>query len=298
MQKSKEISNGVVSYFKESSQWQKLVSIVEQSSEEEIYHIHMYTRSSIAADSLLKLVRGYYKCKGMELDRKIDLVSPTPGLVGLHNIHPFNPDRSFIPSIDFWWRYKENVALEAAPPSEGEDGKNLIAWGKSYMDEFNSKFDFKTVGPKEEKKIRDWFKSAHWKKALRLVEDPYFAHVHVNVEINFDPWILKMFVCEELSKIGWKIDHVYPCVYHIPRGYQGKIVFLTGYPEEVWDICWEYNPNVIIRPAQIEFAGSLLGDGDISFDVWPKKYVDDTLKKDPYVSLTDEEINRILQTIC
>jgi len=165
------------------------------------------------------------------------------------------------------------------------------------MDNFLKKFDFKTVGPKEEREIYNYFQSSHWKKCLRLVEDPRSTHIHANVEINFHPWILKMFAMEALREIGWKMDHVIPCVYHIPTGYQGKIVFLTAYPEEVWDIAWGYNPDVVIRPAKNNFAGFPPEDGDPAFDVWTKSYLDELLGRNEYESLTDEQIEEILNQI-
>lgn len=293
----KQISQGVVKYFK-SDQWQELMHMLMQT-DEELYHIHMYWENRIEARSLIRLMERYFARKGMALDRKIDLTSPSPGVAGLHSVHPHDSERSlYIPAIDMYWRYNPNVVLEAASPDRGEAGKNLIGWGKSYMDNYYKQFDFKCVGPREEREILNYFESAHWKKALRLIESGLYTHVHANLEINFDPWVLKTLTIDVLKEIGWKMSHVIPCVYvGAGKQYQGKIVFLTAYPEEVWDFGWYYNPDVVIRPATFTFSGYLPEDGDVSFDVWTKKSLNELLARDKYESLTDEQIDEILKQV-
>ncbi len=292
-----EIIKGMVNYFK-SDQWQELTRMLTQT-EEEIYHIHMYWENRVDAQSLRRLMERYFVRKGLTLDRKIDLTSPKPGVAGLHSVHPHDPERSlYIPAIDMYWRYNPNVVLEAASHDKGESGKNLIGWGKKYMDNYYKQFDFKCVGPKEEREIAKYFQSSHWKKLLRFVESGRYTHVHANLEINFDPWILEVFTIGVLKELGWKMDHVIPCVYLGYKGeYTGKIVFLTAYPEEVWDFGWVYNPDVVIRPATFEFSGSLPEDGDISYDVWTHKYLNELLAQDKYESLTDEQIEEILAQV-
>ena len=293
----KEITQGLVKYFK-SDQWQELMHMLSQQ-QEEIYHIHMYWENRIDAQSLIHLMAKYFAKKGMKLDRKIDLTSPKPGVAGLHSVHPHDPERGlYIPAIDMYWVYNPNVVLEPAGSANGEKGKNLIGWGKSYMDNYYKQFDFKCVGPREEREILKYFQSAHWKKTVRLIESGLYTHVHANLEINFDPWILKALAIDILTEMGWKVDHVIPCVYiGVNNDYQGKIVFLTAYPEEVWDFGWWYNPDVVIRPATLQFSGYLPEDGDISFDVWTKKYLNELLARDKYETLTDEQIAEVIAQI-
>lgn len=293
----KEITRGVVAYFK-SDQWKELIRQLTQT-EEELYHTHVYVENKVEAGSICRLFQRYFKRMGLPLDRKIDFVSPGPDILGAHSVHPHDPDRVlYIPHFDFFWKYNPNVVLQPSDSAKlGEEGSNIPTWGKKYMDNYYSKFDFKGVGPLEIRKIRQYFQSAHWKKGLRLVEDPAYAHVHINVEINFDPIILEAFALEALKEIGWRVDHIAPAVYHVPEGYQGKIVFLTAYPEEVWDICWGYVPNVAIRPAEKRFVGYFPEDGDIAYDAWTQKAVDELTTRDKYESLTDEQIEEILEQV-
>ncbi len=294
---SKEITQGLVKYFK-SDHWQELMHILTQQ-EEEIYHIHMYWETRIEAQSLIRLMESYFAKKGMLLNRKIDLTSPKPGVAGLHSVHPHDPERSlYIPAVDMYWVYNPNVIMEPASPANGEKGKNLVGWGKKYMDNYYKQFDFKCVGPLEEREILKYLHSAHWKKTVRLVESGLYTHVHANLEINFDPWILKTLTIDVLREMGWKVDHVIPCVYlGVNNDYQGKIVFLTAHPEEVWDFGWWYNPDVVIRPATLEFSGYPPEDGDIGFDVWTKKYLYELLARDKYEPLTDEQIEEIVKQV-
>ena len=109
-------------------------------------------------------------------------------------VHPHNPDRAlYTPHMDWFWKYNSNVVVAPSDPAKfGEEGKNIATWGKKYMEKYLSQFDFKCVGPREEREIEKYFQPAHWKKALRLAQDPLYNHYHFNVELNFDPWILSL----------------------------------------------------------------------------------------------------------
>ena len=107
-----------------------------------------------------------------------------------------------------------------------------------------------------------------------------------------------MYTIEALNRVGWSMDHVIPCVFHGVEGKeQGKVVFLTGNPEEVWDIAWDYNPDVVIQPAEKEFVGHLPEDGDIAYDVFTKSRMEETLAENKYIVLSNDQIENILTQI-
>ena len=296
---SNDLVKGVVDYFK-SAQWQEYMRHVTQA-EEELHHTHMFVWNRIAPDSIDKLFTGYFARKGVPLDRKIDMLTPgTPDVIAAHNVHPHNPDRVlYTPHMDWFWKYSPDVVIEPSNPAKfGEEGKNIATWGKSYMDKYYKQFDFKCVSPREEREIKKYFQSAHWKKGLRHVEDPLYNHVHFNVEINFDPWILKTLAIDALKEIGWVVDHVVPCVFKGAGGkYQGKLVFLGAYPEEVYDIAWYYAPDVVIRPTTFPFSGHTPYDGDFRFSVCRVPYRDELVQRDKYETLTDEQIEEVLNQV-
>lgn len=291
----KVITDGLVDYF-QSDQWQKLMHILTQT-DEEIYHIHLYVENKVDVESLNKLMEKYFRRKGLELDRKADILAPNIDVpLAIHNVHPHNPNRDmYTPHFDFFCRYNPDVILEASP-SLGEEGKNIIGWGKTSIDSFLKQFNFRSVGPREEHEILKYFQSSHWKKFLGLVTDSSYDHVHANVEINFDPWILKLFAVNAFKEIGWKVDHAVSCIYK-PPNYLGKIVFLLGYPEKVHDIAWFYNPDVVIKPFEKKTFGKSPKDGDPTFLVCYKSIADERRQKDKYEILTDEQIEQVLNKI-
>ena len=294
----KEVVKSLVKYFG-SEQWTELMTMLTET-EEELYHIHMNVQNSVAPDSLSKLFEKYFELKGLPLDRKIDILCTGEDVLAVHNIHPHNPERAlYTPHADVFWKYNPSVVIEPSDPKIfGEGGKNIQAWGKRYMDDYYGKFDFKCVGPYEEREIAKYFQSTHWKKGLRLIEDPLYGHVHINVEINFDPWILKVFAIDAFKEIGWTVDHVVPCVFiGVGGDYQGKMVFLGAYPEEVYDIAWVYNPEVVISRASSRWAGFIPEDGDVTYSVCNNRLRDEFLAKNKHITLTDEQIEQILKQV-
>ena len=300
----KDTVKGIVSYFK-SDQWQNFMRMLTQT-DDPIYHIHIFAENSVHPESLAKLFTAYHKLKGVDLDRGIKF-SGLPDVGMLINVQPTDAKTSvFLANYEFFWFYNPNVLLVPAELRPGIDLSksplykelqegNLFGWGKKFMDDFLKQFDFKCVGPHEEQEIRRYFKSDHFKKWLRLMDDSPADHVHCNVEINFDPGILKMYAVEALEEAGLKIDWVIPNVFRVPSGYRGKLIFLCAHPEWQHDICWEYNPDVVIRPATKPFVGARIpSDGDISFDFNLHSDFEAVAAAGDYVKLTDDEINEIL----
>jgi hypothetical protein len=294
-----DVVKEIVNYFK-SDQWQEYVRQIKQT-EEEIYHSHLFAWNSVAPESIDKLFTGFFERIGAPLDRKIDILTPgAEGVIAAHNVHPHHVNRPlYTPHMDWFWKYNPDVVIQPSDPAVfGEEGQNILAWGKTYMDNYLKDFDFKCVGPREDREIENYFQSAHWKKGLRLIQDPLYNHYHINVEINFDPWILKGYAIEALKAVGYTVDHVVPCVYKGYQGkYQGKMVFLGAYPEEVYDIAWYYNPDVVIRPTSFEFSGDLPEDKDFRFNITSVKYRDELVARDKYRHLTDEQIEQVLEQV-
>ena len=295
---TKAVIQGLIDFFN-TDQWAELMRQLTQT-DEELYHSHLFVKNTVHVDSLSQLFEGYFRAKGIPLDRRIDILHTGPNTLAVHNVHPHNPDRTlYTPHFDMFFQYEAGVVIKPSNPAEfGEGGKNIDTWGKSYMNEYYKQFDFKCVGPNEEREIQKWFDSRHWKKGLEFIVSPLYDHVHLDVEISFDPWILKVLAIDALKKIGWTVDHVIPCVFKGAEGkYQGKMVFLGAYPEEVYDIAWSYNPDVVIQPATFAFAGVLPEDGDIAFDICSRQKRDELLERDDYTRLTMDQIAQVLNQV-
>ena len=130
--------------------------------------------------------------------------------------------------------------------------------------------------------------------------DPKINHCHCKVEINFDPWILKMYAVEAFEDVGLKIDWVVPSVNRVPAGFRGKLIFNGARPEWQHDIAWDFNPEVIIRPATKPFIGvpsRMPDDGDPSFGFNLQSDFEAVVAQGKHVKLTTEEIQEILAQI-
>lgn len=87
-------------------------------------------------------------------------------------------------------------------------------------------------------------------------------------------------------------------MFRVPSGYRGKLIFLCAHPEWQHDICWDYNPDVVIQPATKPFVGQRMpADGDITFDFNLHSDFEASLAEGEYVKLTDDEISEILSKI-
>jgi hypothetical protein len=303
----KEIVDKMVDYFK-GEQWQNFMKMLTQTTDS-IYHIHIFTENSIDPNSLSKLLTLYHQQKGVPLDRGIQY-SGLPDVGMFINVQPVDVKTGqFLANYELFWFYNPDVLLGPAilrpdidlnksPLYKEVREGNLYGWGKKFMDEYYKQYDFKCVGPLEETEIRKYFKSDHFKKWLRLMDDSPADHIHCNVEINFDPGILKMYAEEAFRDIGIKVDWVIPNVFRVPSGYRGKLIFLLAYPERQHDICWEYNPDVVIRPATKPFVGARIpADGDITFDFNLHSDFEAVIAASTYIKLTNEEIDTILSNV-
>ena len=71
---------------------------------------------------------------------------------------------------------RPDADLNKTPLYKDVQEDNLWGWGKIFMDDYYKQFDFKCVGPHEEAEIREYFKSDHFKKWLRLIDDSPADH--------------------------------------------------------------------------------------------------------------------------
>jgi len=288
--KRQEVLEKVVSYFK-GDDWQSFLRLLNDPPEE-VYHAHFWVENAIEAHSLAKLLDEYLKSIGWEVDRKIDLMSGPGGPAGVHCVHPWGGRDRWTLTFDMFWHFNAESVLAPSPPERGESGKSFLWWGKNYMEEFYKQFQFTVVGPSEEKEIRRYFASRHWKEALRHIPDFNITHMHANVEISIHPDVLRLYAIDALMQAGFAVQWTLPCVFHVQEGYRGKIVFLMTYPEVVWDIAWKYNPQVVIRPAQEVFIFDAV---HLGFDISTVDMLEEVFAKDQYVDLSEDEIKRIIK---
>lgn len=282
--KREEIVEKVAEYFVSSDHWRRLLASL-QDPDPQGTHIHVYVDTCVHPNSLETIIKSYMEFRGWPLTRKIDYMSPRPGMGSLHGVEPKGK-----PHFDFQWFFKENVPL--APATEGEGGCNLLVWNRWYIEEFYRMFKFRKVGAVEKKRLQEYFKSEHFEKGLEIVVDPRTTHMHINVETSVHPDQIAEFALKALKEKKWKVDYVCPNVYLVKGQYRGKLVFMCREPEKVFDIGWHYNPNIIIEPTRDIWIFS----ENPGYDVWTTEMLDEVMKY-PYVKLDSDEIKRILDVI-
>jgi hypothetical protein len=274
----------VKDYFSISDHWRRLCSAMANDQEPHGSHIHTYVETSVHPDSLEKIIVGYFKRLGWPSARKIDHLSPKPGMGAIHGIEPEGK-----PHFDFQYFFKKNIGMK--PLEGGESGCNLLVWNRWYMNQFYSQFDFNTVGDKEREKLKEYFKSDHFMKGLEFPILPTTCHFHINVHSSVHPDFIQKYAEEAFKREGIEVYYTCPNVYLVDGNYRGKLVFMCKDPEVVFDIGWEYRPNVVIEPAWEKWV---MGD-DPGYDVWTTAQLEKVLQAD-FITLTDDEINDVLDS--
>ena len=269
-------------YFATSDHWRRLCAAM-QVSDPEGTHIHSYVDTSVHPDSLEALMCGYFERLGWPSSRKIDHMSPAPGMGSLHGLEPQGK-----PHFDFQWFFNKEVGLKAC--NGGESGCNLLIWNRWYINQFNNQFPFKEVGPEEEKTLEEYFKSDHFIKGLTYPVMPTTGHMHINVNAGVHPDHIQKYAEAALGREGIKIYYTCPNVYlGDGKNYRGKLVFMSQEPEVVFDIGWKFSPDVVIEPAWETWIHA----GTPGYDVWTSDMLAKVMDED-YVKLTDDEVEEIL----
>lgn len=291
-----ELVNGIIDYFKGPHWTDFMENHLVREYGEEVYHVHIYVDTMLHPESLSQLIDLYFKSINRPLTRSMDPQQQREGVASIHGIHSLG-----CPHWEMIFRFNKDTVLGPMPTDckEAEHGRNLLSWDRTEINEFQRKFPFKAVGPREDAEIQEYFLSKHWKDTLTIIMDPTVTHVHPNVEINFDPKVLELYMRQAFAKIGWTVEKTIPCIFDMktcvrdkhlaendPRNaYVGKIGFLLGHPEKQFDVAWLFNPDVTIRPAQEPCISDTPG-----FDVWRMKNYDAFLDANPYAKLTQDEI--------
>lgn len=276
----------VVAEYLASSHW---TSFLEELKGD-VWHSHIYVDINVHPDSLNSILEAYFERRGRPLRRTIDYLTPdaTASVAALHNIHPDG-----LPHFDLFFRFKEGPAIAPMPPEEGQDGKNILHWGKATLDEFHSQFPFKVVGEREEAEIRRYFSSRHWKRTLNMILDPDIIHLHCNLVINFDPKILELLAREALAAQGWTLDKVVPNIFNVHGSYTGKLVFLGTHPERVYDIGWKFDPETLIAPASEPWSRD---DVPVGFDLCFTSEFNALIENNAPRRMTEGEIAAVIGT--
>ena len=269
-------------YLQASDHWRRLISYI-QDPDRQNTHVHCYVYTSVHPDSLEEILRRYFAMRGWPIARRINRISPPPGILALHGIEPEGKVH-----FDLHWIYKEAVGIK---PAHGvETGSNLLLWNRIYIEEFYRRFPFRAVGPQEEAALLQYFVSEHWQGGLQMVERPDVPHMHINIETSVHPEVIGRYALNALQERGWEVYYLCPNVYRLNERYVGKIVFMGKEPEKAYDIGWKFNPDTTIKPTDHHW----LFPERIGYDVMTSGEFQAELSQNPYVMLTPEEVSAVV----
>lgn len=211
MDRSKLIEE-VKEYFVNSDHWSRLCAAL-QDPDPQGTHIHSYVETSVHPDSLEAIMKGYFEKKGWPSSRKIDHMAPKTGMGSLHGVEPKGK-----PHFDYQWFFNKDVGLRAC--EAGESGCNLLIWNRWYINHFYGRFPFRKVGAKEEKALKDYFKSDHFRKGIEFPVKPTTNHMHINVHTGVHPDVINQFAQEAFGREGIKTYYTCPNVYLVSGKYR------------------------------------------------------------------------------
>lgn len=286
-----ERTDAVIGYFK-SPQWKYFLEHVLNQSPADVYHAHVYVRTNIHPEDLAEIMEAYLEHLGCPVNRSIDRCAHYPPAAGLHGILPSG--KTF---FDFFFLYDDEAVLSEntdmplhSPLLEHEH--SLLIWTAESMKQFARQFSFEPVGIREKEAIENYFLSRHWKETIRQILDPEVVHAHSYVNINFDPVILEQYATRVFRQMGWMVERVVPCTFDVHGEWRGKISYVFGYPEKMYDIGWNYTPGETIAPSREIWCLGTRG-----YDLWTKSMWNDCINAGNYTHLTTEELVAIKKRI-
>jgi len=278
---------GVIDYYK-SDQWRRLMAFLIQDPEPQGTHAHVYTETSVEPYALKEIMETYFARKGYPMARRIDVMSPKPGMGSLHGV-----EGKGLPHFDWNWFFNPDVSLVATEGGEkGESGCNLCGWNMNYMREFYADFPFRQVGPAEEEALRKFFHSDYWYKGLEATTRKTTNHGHINTYTSVHPDYIQKFALESLKEKGWEVFYVCPNVYLVDGKYTGKLVFMGKNPEAVYDIGWKFKADTVLEGVDEPWCFK----DQKNYDLWTQDMLDKVLAA-PYVELSKADIQRIVDAI-
>jgi hypothetical protein len=236
--------DAVVSYF-ESYDWKELVKNMARGKE--VRHAHVYADSILHPEPLLRIVEEYFKAHGLPLQRGIYLLTPGPthGMTDIYNIHP-KPDWGHCELI---LRYSQDHILAPMTARGTRTGRTVDVWDDAFMENHYAKYNFKSkLTAEEEKALIGYFNSPEWEMQYLFMKGGTNRHTHSLVETSIHPELLNEYGVKAMEAKGFEVTKAVSVVYNIRNFDVGKITYLLKKPEVMFELEWDYNPNIIIRP--------------------------------------------------
>ncbi|MFC1798998.1 hypothetical protein ACFLZL_04245 [Thermodesulfobacteriota bacterium] len=262
-----KIKQEVVDYF-QSESWLTLIKLLKRDHHETIYHAHIFVDTSLHPYTFRKILFKYFDLIDMPVDRPIDFQMASVGNIMAHNIHPAGTFH-----FDLAFQYNSEVVLSPMPKGSSFRGDNIQYWGEKETWDFINQYTFRPESKTDEDAVFDYFWSSDyrvsslWSEYKNFVLDRRMVHFHANIETSLHPDIIEKVTLKIIEKEGWKIQLTVPCIFYpsADRAY-AKICFLMTDPMFNFDIAWEFNPDVVIRPSTKFFIQNIRPDFDLRYE--------------------------------
>jgi hypothetical protein len=107
----------------------------------------------------------------------------------------------------------------------------------------------------------------------------------VNVVSSVHPDAIIAGAKRAFKREGWTLWDYTPCIFDVRGATTGKVVFMLSYPQQIFDICWRFDPEVVLAPSPKPFMLT-----DPEFDVRTQGDLPAFLSQGKWVTLSREEL--------
>lgn len=250
----KVVREKVIDWFR-SELWEQFVKGL--SPDDTVYHAHIYADSVLDPISLSKVVKGYFEQKGLPLQRKIRFLGQGHGFTNIYYVQPKG-----MAHFELFLRYSPDTVLEPMPLSETRSGRVYEYWDKDYMERYYRQYEYRPVGPEEEREIEAYFKSDAWRTLLAVGRDKSCVHSHAVIETSIHPETILKYGHRALERRHWTVGREVAVVWDFAGFDQCKLTYLLSKPEIVLELELQYEPDAIIRPGPVPVI-DIIKDDDL-----------------------------------
>jgi len=235
------IRREVLAYFK-GPQWQEADRILHMG--EKVRHMHIYGRGILHPYDMIPIIRSYFEKRGLKQQRNIVVHTQDRGFANIYNIHP----RTDMPHTELYMKFDDRYVFQADPDAPNPTGYSIESWDDDYMNKFHAKSPYRQPSDSEVEQVKAYFGGKHWGRAIAYLQELGHLHCHVPVWTSIDPEALRRIGVEYMNANGLLVDKAVCVVFSLINKEQGKIVFLSRYPDMTLELEYHYREGAVVEP--------------------------------------------------
>jgi hypothetical protein len=204
-------------------------------------------------------------------------------MTDIYNIHP----KADWGHCELILRYNEDEILAPMAAGATREGKSVEVWDDQYMENLYKKYNFKTkLTSEEEKDLINYFNSPEWELQFIFMMSGANRHAHSLVETSIHPELLNEYGVKAMEAKGWEVTKAVSVAFGLRNTDFGKITYLLKKPEVMFELEWDYNPNLTIRSA-----------AEPMMHVTTKETLAEAMSGCNYIWLDEQAVEEILSSI-